>query len=95
MRFPHCSPDPFPRPKDLHRDLPSIPPAEAERAIEALRRMTTIAIASVYTSAGSNHTRWQVWLDITRRHLTLAEWADEWLLNHPSPAISEQSREGA
>ena len=93
MRIPlfHCGPEPFPRPKDL----PGIPPDEAMRALDALRRMTVIDVASVYTSAGSHGTRWQVWLDVTHRRLTLTEWADEWLRKHPRPAISGQSKEGA
>ena len=83
MRIPlfHRGHDPFPRPKDL----PGIPPSEAARALDVLRRMTIIDVASVYTSAGLHGTRWQVWLDVTRRRLTLAEWATEWLAKHPAP----------
>lgn len=87
MRIPflHRSPDPFPRPTDL----PGIPPDEAARALEALRRMISIDIAKVYTARGPKGWYWQVWLDITWRRLTLAEWADEWLRKHPRPAIRE------
>lgn len=85
MRFLHRSPDLFPPVKDLRRDLPDLSLIEANRALEALRRMISIDIASVYTPAGSHGTRWNVWLDVTRRRLTLAEWAAEWLAKHPAP----------
>ena len=87
MRLFQRRPDPKPFPQS--KDLPGVPPAEAERALDALRRMTVIDIASVYTAHGSYGTRWQVWLDITQRRLTLAEWADEWLTKHPRPTIGE------
>ena len=75
----------FPATKDLLKDLPDLPSAEAERALDALRRMISVDIASVYTSAGSHDTSWQVWLEVTRRRLTLAAWASEWLAKHPKP----------
>lgn len=92
MRFLHRTPDPFPRPKDV----PNLPQADAERALEALRRMTVIDLASVHTGAGSHGshgTRWYVWLDITGRRLTLAEWAAEWLKKHPT--VKAGRKEGA
>jgi hypothetical protein len=90
MRFLHHTHDPFP-PFPRPKDIPDLPQADAERALETLRRMTVIDLASVYTAAGSHGSRWYVWLDITGRRLTLAEWAAEWLKNHPQ----QQQQEGA
>jgi hypothetical protein len=86
----HRGPDQFPPIKDLRRDLPDVSVIEANRALEALRRHIVIDVARVYIAHDSHGRYWQVWLDVTQRRMTLAEWATEWLARHPQ----QQSQEG-
>lgn len=60
-------------------DLPDIPKDAARRALSALHTLVRAELATVYSPAGSHGTRWNVWLEVTCRRLTLAEWTREWL----------------
>ncbi len=62
-----------------HKDLTNLSRDDAETALAALRVLVARELASVYTSAGSNETRWNVWMELTRRRIPLAEWATTWL----------------
>ena len=57
-------------------DLPGLPSAEAEKAIWLLRQMVNWQLCKVYTaySHDGNGWYWQVWDDVVRQRLTLAEW---------------------
>lgn len=77
LPFPRKTP---PRPTfPSMADLPNMAPADAERALAALRALVTAELADVYSSAGSDDTRWNVWLNITWRRVPLREWASEWV----------------
>jgi hypothetical protein len=60
-------------------DLPNLTPDDAQRALNALRRLERAALVDVYSSAGSNDTRWNVWSNIQWRRIPLQEWATQWL----------------
>ena len=62
-------------------DLLNLAPADAERALAALRALVTAELADVYSSAGSDDTRWNVWLNVTWRRVPLRQWAAEWLVS--------------
>lgn len=59
-------------------DLCNLSLDDAQLALDALRILVKMELADVYTSAGSNDTRWNVWLNITGRRVPLPEWAAEW-----------------
>lgn len=60
-------------------DLPNLSKEDAEQALTALRVLVKHELADVYTSAGSHDTRWNVWLELTRRRVPLQEWAAQWI----------------
>ena len=60
-------------------DLPNLSRDDAQRALEALRRLERAELADVYSSAGSNDTRWNVWINLSWRRVPLQEWAAQWL----------------
>ncbi len=62
-----------------HKDLCNLSRDDAETALAALRVLVARELASVYTSAGSNDTRWNVWMELTRRRIPLQEWAAQWI----------------
>ena len=66
-----------------HKDLCNLSRDEAERALVVLRELVASDLASVYTSAGSNDTRWNVWSEITRQRVPLPEWAADLLTQRP------------
>lgn len=79
MPFP-CMPHQQKRPEfPSTDDLCNLSLDEARQALAALRVLVDLELADVYTSAGSNDTRWNVWLNVTRRRVPLPEWAAEWV----------------
>lgn len=69
-----------------HEHLTHLSRDDAERALSALRVLVKHDLADVYSSAGSNDTRWNVWMHLTRRRIPLAEWATQWLATwHSNP----------
>ncbi len=62
-----------------HKDLTHLSRDDAERALSALRVLVKRELATVYTSAGSNDTRWQVWMELSRKRVPLQQWASDWL----------------
>jgi hypothetical protein len=60
-------------------DLPNLAPADAERALAALRALVTAELADVYSSAGSDDTRWNVWTNVRWCRIPLRQWVAEWL----------------
>jgi hypothetical protein len=63
-------------------DLPNLSPADATRALAALRCLVDAEQADVYSSAGSHDTRWNVWDNAAWRRVPLGEWATQWLAEH-------------
>ncbi len=63
----------------LVADLPNLAPEDAQRALDALRTLVRAELVDVYSSAGSNDTRWNVWSNIQWRRIPLPEWAAQWL----------------
>ncbi len=81
---------PFPRipgiPHMQHRpefpstdDLCNLSIDDARRALAALRVLVDHELVDVYSSAGSNDTRWNVWSNIRWCRIPLPEWAAEWV----------------
>lgn len=70
-----------------YRNLTNLSRDDEERALAALRTLVDADLATVYTAAGSNDTRWNVWSETQRRRIPLAQWAAEWLAaqDHLSP----------
>ena len=60
-------------------DLPGVDRYDAARALAALYRLRQMGLAKVYTSAGSNDTHWNAWLEITARRVEVRAWVREWL----------------
>ncbi|MGH7484425.1 MAG: hypothetical protein ACREMY_02330 [bacterium] len=60
-------------------DLCNLPLDDARRALAALRVLVDAELADVYTAAGNNDTRWNVWLAISRRRVPLPQWAAQWV----------------
>jgi hypothetical protein len=60
-------------------DLPNLSPEDAQRALAALRVLEREELMDVYSSAGSNDTRWNVWSNIRWCRIPLPEWAAEWV----------------
>ena len=78
-------PFPFP-PKQPKRpefpstdDLCNLSLDDARLALDALRVLVKLELVDVYSSAGSNDTRWNVWSNVTRKRTPLPEWAAAWL----------------
>lgn len=71
---------PFPKRPTFpdHRALTNLSRDDAARALSALCTLVKAELADVYSAAGSNDTRWNVWLNITWRRAPLQEWAAEW-----------------
>ncbi len=59
--------------------LPNLSPEDAARALAALRVLVEHELMDVYSSAGSNDTRWNVWSNIRWCRIPLQEWCAEWL----------------
>ena len=70
-------------------DLPNLSPADAEWALTALRALVKAELADVYSSAGSQDTRWNVWLNVTWRRVPLGEWAAQWIAERDTLMASE------
>lgn len=69
-----------------HRNLTHLSRDDAETALAALRVLVKRDLATVYTGAGSHDLRWYVFLNLSMRRLTLAEWAEQWLATwHNNP----------
>lgn len=84
----------MPRPTfPTHKDLCNLSRDEAERALTVLRTLVASELASVYTSAGSNDIRWQVWSEITRQRVTLQEWAAALFAQCPPPRQEHQEHQ--
>lgn len=63
----------------LRLAVPGLDTVTAHRALSALRALVHSELATVYSPAGSHGTRYNVWLEVSWRRLTLAEWVAEWL----------------
>jgi hypothetical protein len=67
-------------------DLSNLAPADAERALSALRVLVKSELVDVYSSAGSDDTRWIVWSNIRWCRIPLQQWAAEWVKTwHETP----------
>jgi hypothetical protein len=67
-------------------DLPNLAPEDAQLALDALRKLERAEVVDVYSSAGSNDTRWNVWSNIRWCRILLQEWAAEWIqTSHQNP----------
>ena len=60
-------------------DLPNLSPEDAQRALAALRVLVKSELMDVYSSAGSNDTRWNIWSNIRWCRIPLQQWAVEWI----------------
>ena len=60
-------------------DLCNLSLDDARAALSALKFLVESDLANVYTSAGSHDTRWQVWSEMQRRRIPLADWAARWV----------------
>ena len=60
-------------------DLCNLSLDDARLALAALRVLVDCELADVYSSAGSNDTRWNVWLNVTKKRTPLPEWAAAWV----------------
>jgi hypothetical protein len=65
-------------------DLPNLAQEDAWHALAVLRTLVESGLADVYSSAGSNNARWNVWLNLSWRRVPLQEWAAD-LMEHPTP----------
>jgi hypothetical protein len=73
-------------------DLPQLSPADAERVLAALRVLVENDLMDVYSSSGSNDTRWNVWSNIRWCRIPLQQWAAEWLATQePEGSVIVQS----
>lgn len=81
---------PFPSAFPTTDDLTHLSMDDARRALRALALLVQAGAAEVYDFSRPDRSLfhdWSVWLPITRRHLTLAAWATEWLADqqdHPT-----------
>jgi hypothetical protein len=69
-----------------HKNLTNLSRDDAKAALAALRALCERDLVSIYTSAGSNDTHWQVWDNQAWRRIPLAEWASKWLTSQKSEA---------
>ena len=60
-------------------DLCNLSLDDAKRALAALRVLVDADLADVYSSAGSDDTRWNVWSNIQWKRTPLPEWAAQWV----------------
>jgi hypothetical protein len=65
-------------------NLPDVEPTRAMEALFALRQLERDGTVDVYASAGSNDMRWNVWDNVARARIPLAEWVSSWLANNTS-----------
>jgi hypothetical protein len=70
-------------------DLPNLAPEDAQQALDALRELERAEVMDVYSSAGSNDTRWNVWSNIQWRRVPLQEWAAQWIAERNTPMATE------
>jgi hypothetical protein len=65
-------------------DLPNLAQEDAWHALAVLRTLVESGLADVYSSAGSNDARWNVWSNIRWCRIPLREWAAD-LMQHLTP----------
>ena len=76
-------------------DLPTLAPEDAQRVLDALRKLEQAELVDVYSSSGSDDTKWNVWSNIRWCRIPLPEWAAEWLATQESDSPdSKEARHG-
>ena len=76
-------------------DLCNLSLDDANDALVALRVLAESDLVTVYTSAGSNGTRWQVWSNLQWRRFPLADWASRWCAYRDAYDAEQRGKECA
>ena len=76
-------------------DLCNLSLDDANDALAALRVLAEYDLVTVYSPAGSNNTRWNVWSNLQWRRIELADWAAQWCAYRDAYDAEQRGKECA